>query len=1033
MSDEMDEIWALFADDGAQAMDAMETALLSLQGCDSADQPPLVAALFRAVHTFKGNSRVLGLETVESRAHLAEDLIGLVRDKGVALDEEILSLLLETGDRLREMLEETAQNRADVDPSNTASLVERLRDKIARSSGEHAGQDGPEPVITPEPVQDDAPQEDIPAAELEPEMPVTQVAQAAPAPPPAPQAPAPVAAPAKPAAQSGLAQDASYLAIFNEMVGDALKKLHTAQAKGDTASISRVLPGLAHAAKQLGLEMWQEALAALPKAPELAELPEVIQSIELLAGFTQPAPAEAPAQDNFFAQINEPLATVSRLGLNFSLGETPGAGILEQAITALCNAADAAGYVRVTAAARTLPAAGDAGAFRRSELRLYEELASVEMAIGTGDFHGGISPRQLLQNWCADHIFETLDELDSVLERFRKGSDGSSDHRALERLIRLVHYACSHFRLEVASDLAMSILDLFSRGHARGDRPDAILLQIARGFVDTLELVFDAMREGETPDITRLEALFREASEAGFSGAGAVTAGTIERRLGLPEAFHRVLSPESTRAASIAIEKGKSFFLLRADINSDDVLAEGLFDLIGSGQLEALTNVTVFDGDKTIFDFLLATDLDDVQLASRLAQLDPSGKKLVLQRKLNPAEGDQTAKAPEKPGYDATMDVIPSAELSSDVLNQLGEVAAGQAMLQSMLVDLSTTDLAETLDTVLRHNGTDMRAARQALRHVGEQLTDQLREIVQLGAQIMGHMSEMQQVTASLRTRPAETILRPLGAFVAAQARSNGFEATLTTSGNDEALDVTMLQSLRNALRHYLQSRLAQPVQAPRRLHFAIRKMDDQVQAVLEEDGSTPPSPDQIAAIEAEISPHGGVLRVIRRLEGGFRLHIFMPVSLVVLEGMVVGADGTRYVLPVSAIRSILQPDPTALVPITDLNGKSTWLRLNADELIPIREISAQHDGRSRKLAQDGKERVHVVVSLQDSCIAVPVDELLGQQLVVSRPLRGVMNGLDSISGVALLSRGDVAMVLSPASLCGHSRTDAAFAKSMAI
>ena len=1024
MSDEMDEIWALFADDGAQAMDAMEAALLSLQGCDISEQPPLVAALFRAVHTFKGNSRVLGLETVESRAHLAEDLIGLVRDKGVALDAEILSLLLETGDRLREMLEETAQNRADVDPSNTASLVDRLRDKIRRCGDSNPEAEAPDMAAPKaETVQADS----APIVVTDAPMPSAPSADE----PPVAAATATVDRGANPAPQNGLAQDASYLAIFNEMVSDALKKLRTAQAKGDASSVRRVLPGLAHAAKQLGLEMWQEALSALPQAPEIADLPEVIQSIDVLAGFTQPADAASPVPTDFFAQIADPLATVSGLGLGYSVGTAPDEAALTNAIAALCEAADAAGYVRVAAAARTLPAAGDAGAFRRSELRLYEELASVELSLGTTEFTSGISPRKLLQNWCADHIFETLDELDSVLERFRKGTDAAADHRTLERQIRFVHHACCHFRLEVASDLAMSILDLFSRGHARGDRPDAILLQIARGFVDTLELVFDAMREGETPDISRLEALFTEASEAGFLGAGTVTAGTIERRLGLPEAFHRVLSPESTRAANIAIEKGKSFFLLRADINSDDRLAEALFDLIGTGQLEALTNVTVFEGDKTIFDFLLAADMDEVQLAATLAQLDPSGKKLVLQQRLKPTDANGGHGQSKGQAEDATTDVISGAELSSEVLNQLGEVAAGQAMLQSMLMDLSMSDFSEILDAVLRQHGTDTRAARQAMRDIGDQMTDQLREIVQLGAQILGHMSEMQQVTASLRTRPAETILRPLGAMVATHARSHGFEASLTTSGNDEALDVGMLQCLRNALRPYLLSRLEHPTQAPRRLHLSIRKTEDEVQAVLEEDGSTSPASAQISAIEAELAQQNGVLRVIRRPEGGFRLHIFMPVSLVVMEGMVVGAEGTRYVLPVNSIRSILQPDTNALVPITDLEGQSHWLRLNADELIPIRNISAKRHqpGQSHVRMEDGKQRVHIVLAFHDSCIAVPVDELLGQQLVVSRPLRGVMNGLNSISGVALLSRGDVAMVLSPASLCGHKKLDAGLVK----
>ncbi len=161
MSDEMDEIWALFADDGAQAMDAMETALLSLQDSEGKESAGYVAALFRAVHTFKGNSRVLGLETVESRAHLAEDLIGLVRDQGVALDDEILSLLLETGDRLREMLEETARNRADVDPAATDDLAQRLRDKIARCMPDQSGP-SVEPPALQDPEQPEAPQEALP-------------------------------------------------------------------------------------------------------------------------------------------------------------------------------------------------------------------------------------------------------------------------------------------------------------------------------------------------------------------------------------------------------------------------------------------------------------------------------------------------------------------------------------------------------------------------------------------------------------------------------------------------------------------------------------------------------------------------------------------------------------------------------------------------------------------------------------------------------------------------------------------------------
>ena len=105
MSDEMNEIWALFADDGGQALDQVEEALLELKDAPEAADPDTIGALFRAMHTFKGNARVLGLATIENRAHVAEDMIGLVRDEGVPLDAEMLDLLFETLDTLRGMLE----------------------------------------------------------------------------------------------------------------------------------------------------------------------------------------------------------------------------------------------------------------------------------------------------------------------------------------------------------------------------------------------------------------------------------------------------------------------------------------------------------------------------------------------------------------------------------------------------------------------------------------------------------------------------------------------------------------------------------------------------------------------------------------------------------------------------------------------------------------------------------------------------------------------------------------------------------------
>ena len=239
MTDEMDEIWALYADDGAQALDAMETALAGLDG-DAGDIGH-VSALFRAVHTFKGNSRVLGLSTVESRAHLAEDLIGLVRDAGVPWDAEIRALMLETADALRSMLEQTATTQADVAPAPTESLMARLRDKIGRCQPA-----GPDEAAIPEP---DPPQAAAPLPEPAPALPDPAPPAAQPA-PDAPDMPRPLR----------LADDPTYRRIFDEMVAETITRLEAACDRGEPGAARRLADDLGHAATRLGLDDWAELL-----------------------------------------------------------------------------------------------------------------------------------------------------------------------------------------------------------------------------------------------------------------------------------------------------------------------------------------------------------------------------------------------------------------------------------------------------------------------------------------------------------------------------------------------------------------------------------------------------------------------------------------------------------------------------------------------------------------------------------------------------------------------------------------------------
>ena len=198
----------------SQSLDTIEEILLFLKENPTGQAD--IGALFRAMHTFKGNSASWVSRIIESRAHLAEDLIGLVRDDGVALCPEMVELLLETADVLRVMLEGTLVSRRDADEAASSDLAARMRATFDRCKAAEAEEyREPEPEPEAESQAKPAPEpEPAPAPEPEPE-PEAEAVEAAP-----PRAPEAIVF--EPVRKSSLAEDAMYRDIFSFMAQNAL-------------------------------------------------------------------------------------------------------------------------------------------------------------------------------------------------------------------------------------------------------------------------------------------------------------------------------------------------------------------------------------------------------------------------------------------------------------------------------------------------------------------------------------------------------------------------------------------------------------------------------------------------------------------------------------------------------------------------------------------------------------------------------------------------------------------------------------------
>lgn len=110
-----------FFDEAAEHLRTLEEKLLELEG--SPDDSELHNALFRAAHSVKGASAILGFEVITRLTHAMENVLEAVRGGRVRATGELSGLLLEATDLLTGCVDATRSGSA---PPEVAGLVARL-------------------------------------------------------------------------------------------------------------------------------------------------------------------------------------------------------------------------------------------------------------------------------------------------------------------------------------------------------------------------------------------------------------------------------------------------------------------------------------------------------------------------------------------------------------------------------------------------------------------------------------------------------------------------------------------------------------------------------------------------------------------------------------------------------------------------------------------------------------------------------------------------------------------------------------------
>lgn len=123
-----DETLREFLAESEELLDALHHHLGVIERAPESISPETLNALFRAAHTLKGMSGVMGLAAVSDLAHSLEDVMDRLRMGKLAMSRGLLDILVDGVEGLRQLIASTSAGQP---PMDTDALAQRIREAMS--------------------------------------------------------------------------------------------------------------------------------------------------------------------------------------------------------------------------------------------------------------------------------------------------------------------------------------------------------------------------------------------------------------------------------------------------------------------------------------------------------------------------------------------------------------------------------------------------------------------------------------------------------------------------------------------------------------------------------------------------------------------------------------------------------------------------------------------------------------------------------------------------------------------------------------
>ncbi|WP_114389849.1 chemotaxis protein CheA [Notoacmeibacter marinus] len=394
------------------------------------------------------------------------------------------------------------------------------------------------------------------------------------------------------------------------------------------------------------------------------------------------------------------------------------------------------------------------------------------------------------------------------------------------------------------------------------------------------------------------------------------------------------------------------------------------------------------------------------------------------------ATKDAPAAQKDKP---ATLKTSPTIRVESDrvdrLINLMGEAVISQAML------------AQSLSTEMDNRDSPSQ--------------NMLREIERL-------MREIQESVMAIRAQPVKPVFMRMSRIVREACSGTGKKAVLALEGENTEVDTTVIEGLSDPLTHMIRNAIDHGIETPedRRakgkdeqgtIKLSACHQSGRIVVSVEDDGaglnrerlvqkatekgiiepgaelseseidnlifapgfSTAEQLTDLSGrgvgmdvVRQSIQALGGRVSISSNPGHGTQIRLSLPLTLAILDGMVVRAADEIFIVPLSCVLETLS---VARDSIHDIGGQPV-VKVR-DTLVPVINIAARLGFRTMDEMPE-KATLLIVESQSGASAALLVDQFDGQQQFVIKSLEANFGRVSDVSAATILGTGRIALIL---------------------